>query len=125
MGPETPPRRSKSDQEPLTIDLDATAVPREGSDESTAAVEREASVDETAEIRAGEADETVRADVSGNDTSKSEAEEEDARPKPALQPLPKSPYRLQPPPKNRPGRSTLPSTAPPILAPLPPAFSAA
>jgi hypothetical protein len=79
MGPETPPRRSKSDQEPLTIDLDATAVPREGSDESTAAVEREAAVDETAEIRAGEADETVRADISGTDTSKSEAEEEDAR----------------------------------------------
>ena len=79
MGPENPPRRSKSDQEPLTIDLDATAVPREGSDESTAAVEREASIDETTEIRAGEADETVRADISGTDTGKSEAEEEDAR----------------------------------------------
>lgn len=79
MGPENPPRRSKSDQEPLTIDLNATAVPREGSDESGAAVEREASVDETAEIRAGETDETVRADIADGDSVKSEVEDDDAR----------------------------------------------
>lgn len=79
MGPENPPRRSKSDQEPLTIDLDATAVPREGFDESAAAVERETSVDETAEIRAGETDETVRADIADGDSARSEAEDEDAR----------------------------------------------
>ena len=78
MGPENPPRRSKSDQEPLTIDLDATAVPREGSDESAAAVERETSVDETAEIRAGETDETVRADIADGDSVKSEVEEAEA-----------------------------------------------
>ena len=27
MGPEKPPRRSKSEQEPLTIDLEANATP--------------------------------------------------------------------------------------------------
>jgi hypothetical protein len=88
MGPENPPRRSKSDQEPLTIDLDATAVPREGSDEGAAA-EREASISEPTEIRAGETDETVRADIAEPadlpgpdarpDASKSEPDEEDAR----------------------------------------------
>lgn len=88
MGPENPPRRSKSDQEPLTIDLDATAVPREGSDEGAAA-EREASIAEPTEIRAGETDETVRADIAEPadlpdadtrpDASKSEPDEEDAR----------------------------------------------
>ena len=78
MGPENPPRRSKSDLEPLTIDLDATAVPREGSDESAAAVERETSVDETAEIRAGETDETVRADIADGDSVKSEVAEAEA-----------------------------------------------
>ncbi len=75
MGPENPPRRSKSDQEPLTIDLDATAVPAEGSDQSAAAAEREASIDEPTDIRAGETDETVRADMSDADTGKSEAED--------------------------------------------------
>lgn len=88
MGPENPPRRSKSDQEPLTIDLEANTA-AEDADRTDAAAEREAVVDEAAEIRAGEADETVRADIPepadipeqepepDNDTR--ESDEEDAR----------------------------------------------
>jgi len=82
MGPENPPRRSKSDQEPLTIDLEANALAAEDADRTDAAAEREA-----AEIRAGEADETVRADVGepadiaeqAPDTDARESDEEDAR----------------------------------------------
>ncbi|MCV9966090.1 hypothetical protein OIU34_29905 [Pararhizobium sp. BT-229] len=93
MGPENPPRRSKPDQEPLTIDLEANAAPeddaksRDPHAEPEAPVEQ-AAVDETtadaAEIRAGEADETVRADIPEPDdirepTDSSEEREEDAR----------------------------------------------
>ncbi len=63
MGPENPPRRSKSDQEPLTIDLEANTAATEDADRTDTATEREAVVDEAADIRAGEADETVRADI--------------------------------------------------------------
>lgn len=84
MGPENPPRRSKSDQEPLTIDLDANPA---ASDEA----KNDAAVDNTVtgegtDIRAGEADETVRADISdplesgkADATTSTQPDEEDAR----------------------------------------------
>lgn len=63
MGPEHPPRRSKSDQEPLTIDMEATPVPP---GDETAAVEH-ASADEAANRTDGAGDtvppgDTVAAD---------------------------------------------------------------
>ncbi len=61
MGPENPPRRSKSDQEPLTIDLDAN--PATADDAKNDAAVETAENGDTADIRAGEADETVRADI--------------------------------------------------------------
>lgn len=86
MGPENPPRRSKSDQEPVTIDLEANAAPQDDTKTADAASEGEAVVDDAADIRAGEADETVRADIpeptdipDPNTAASSESEEEDAR----------------------------------------------
>ncbi|CAN7431740.1 COG4223 family protein [Rhizobium sp. LjRoot98] len=61
MGPENPPRRSKSDQEPLTIDLDAN--PATADDAKNDAAVETAENGDRADIRAGEADETVRADI--------------------------------------------------------------
>lgn len=61
MGPENPPRRSKSDQEPLTIDLAANSATADDA-KKDAAAETVADGD-TADIRAGEADGTVRADI--------------------------------------------------------------
>ena len=61
MGPENPPRRSKSDQAPLTIDLDAN--PATADDAKNDAAAETAENGDTADIRAGEADETVRADI--------------------------------------------------------------
>jgi hypothetical protein len=77
MGPEKPPRRSKSDQEPLTIDLEANTAAAEEADRTDAAAERGAVVNEAAEIRAGEADETVRADLPEPDLPEQEAREAD------------------------------------------------
>ncbi|CAN7311024.1 COG4223 family protein [Pararhizobium sp. LjRoot238] len=97
MGPENPPRRSKSDQEPVTIDLGANAAPETDAETADAAAEREAVIDEAAEIRAGEPDDTVRADIPeptdipesdtgisedtriSEDIRSSESDEEDAR----------------------------------------------
>ncbi len=91
MGPENPPRRSKSDQEPVTIDLEANAAPEDDTKTVDAAAEGEAVVDDAAEIRSGEADETVRADIPeptdiqesdigiSEDTRSSASDEEDAR----------------------------------------------
>jgi hypothetical protein len=85
MGPENPPRRSKSDQKPVTIDLEANAAPEKDAETADTAAEREAIIDEAAEIRAGEPDETVRADIPEPadipeaNTGSSESEEEDAR----------------------------------------------
>ena len=93
MGPEKPPRRSKSGQEPLTIDLDATAVPPEGSDDSNAAAEREAAAEAATDIRPaeikdepdhgqtalGETAEPVREDILDAATARAEAEQEEAR----------------------------------------------
>jgi len=97
MGPENPPRRSKSDQEPVTIDLEANAAPENDAETADTAAEREAVIDEAAEIRAGEPDDTVRADIPeptdipesdtgisedtriSEDIRKSESDEEDAR----------------------------------------------
>lgn len=63
MGPENPPRRSKSDQEPVTIDLEANAAPGDDAKTGDAAVEGDAIADEAAEIRAGDADETARGNI--------------------------------------------------------------
>ncbi|CAN7330505.1 hypothetical protein LJR255_001800 [Pararhizobium sp. LjRoot255] len=86
MGPENPPRRSKSDQKPVTIDLEANAAPEDDTKTADAASEGEAVVDDAADIRAGEADETVRADIpeptdipEPNTGDSSESDEEDAR----------------------------------------------
>lgn len=97
MGPENPPRRSKSDQEPVTIDLEANAAPEDDTKTVDAASEGEAVADDAADIRAGEADETVRADIpeptdiqepatgisedtrSSEDADSSASDEEDAR----------------------------------------------
>ncbi|CAN7199569.1 hypothetical protein LJR235_000550 [Pararhizobium sp. LjRoot235] len=86
MGPENPPRRSKSDQEPVTIELEANAAPEDDTKTADAASEGEAVVDDAADIRAGEADETVRADIpeptdipEPNTGDSSKSDEEDAR----------------------------------------------
>ena len=84
MGPENPPRRSKSDQEPLTIDLTANSAAADDA-KNDASAEPVANGD-TADIRAGEADETVRADIAeASDDAKTDtgsavqADEEDTR----------------------------------------------
>ncbi len=91
MGPENPPRRSKSDQEPVTIDLEANAAPGDDAGTAEAAAEREVVVDEVADIRAGEPDDTARADIPeptdipesdtriSDDTGSSASDEDDAR----------------------------------------------
>jgi hypothetical protein len=89
MGPENPPRRSKSDQEPVTIDLEANAAPGDDAGTAEASAEREVVVDDVADIRAPEPDDTARADIPeptdilesdiSDDTGSSASDEDDAR----------------------------------------------
>jgi hypothetical protein len=89
MGPENPPRRSKSDQEPVTIDLEANAAPGDDAGTAEASAEREVVVDDVADIRAPEPDDTARAEIPeptdilesdiSDDTGSSASDEDDAR----------------------------------------------
>ncbi|WP_075291657.1 COG4223 family protein [Pararhizobium arenae] len=68
MGPENPPRRSKSDQEPLTIDLEASSV---ASDEKT-----ETAAEQTLEATATEPATAVSEDVASRIAEDNAAEAE-------------------------------------------------
>ncbi|WP_438751493.1 COG4223 family protein [Pararhizobium sp. O133] len=59
MGPENPPRRSKSDQEPLTIDLEANAAPADDTATDGPKVEHEAVVQAAEDARPVDAEEPV------------------------------------------------------------------
>ncbi|OBZ94342.1 membrane protein [Pararhizobium polonicum] len=82
MGPEKPPRRSKSDQEPLTIDLEANTAAAQDADRDDTSAERDTA--ETAHAGsaepAGIPQQDANASEAGNDQPAiSEPDEEDAR----------------------------------------------
>lgn len=111
MEPETPSRRKKTGEEPVTIDLEAT--PASVSDEALAAEEAEKA--ETPESQAPEASETVTAEPAAAETAAEPAEEK-AEPVEPARTTYEEPVRAETPPA--PQRSNASTLAAGILGGL-------